>query len=390
MLLFWIMCAVLTVAVVLVLTRPLTTTRAGAGGDGGGASETEPALDIYRNQLKEIEADAARGLIDKADAEAARVEVARRMLAIAERREAGHKAGDATTAKPAERAFLAIAAGVPVIALAIYMSLGSPGLPSQPAAERQARLASADSDVRELVARVEARLRDAPGDGMGWDVIAPVYLRLERYREAVDAYARALAILGETPVRLGGYAEALVLQSNGIVTEPARRAYERLLVLQPGRPEARFGLALAKEQDGDLKAAFADYSAIIETAPPEAPWRGYVGERLQIVAERLGQPVPPHLLADKQPAPPGAEAIARLEPAEQQAAIRQMVEGLAVRLKGNGSDLDGWLRLIRAWSILGEAGKAEAALADARKALTGNAAAGAALDQLAKGLGLKS
>src|SRR5262249_30652947 len=143
--------------------------------------------------------------------------------------------------------------------------------------------------VEELVARVEARLRTNPGDGQGWDVIAPVYLRLERFRDAAEAFRRAIDLNGESPRRLSSLAESTVLANDGIVTGPARKADQRLLELEPGRMEARFGLALAKEQDGDFEEAEAAYRTLMEDAPEHAPWRQFITERLEAIAARRGE-----------------------------------------------------------------------------------------------------
>ena len=92
-------------------------------------------------------------------------------------------------------------------------------------------------------------------------MIAPVYLKLGRFRDAADAYANAARLKGETAALLAGLAEASILASDGVVTEEARTAYEKILKLEPERIEPRFWLALAKEQDGRLAEALADYQA---------------------------------------------------------------------------------------------------------------------------------
>src|SRR5690606_10076792 len=129
-------------------------------------------------------------------------------------------------------------------------------------------------------------LREHPEDGKGWDVIAPVYLRLQRFADAAHAFAEANRLEGESVRRLLGFAEATLLAENGIVTEPVRKAALRVLALEPGRIEVRVWLALAKEQDGDLAAAVAEYNDILGKAPQDAPWRSAVSERLAMVEKR--------------------------------------------------------------------------------------------------------
>lgn len=396
MLLFWVCASVLTAAVVLALTRPLVA----AARSGTRIAETGGAdanVAVYRDQLAEIDADKARGLVSEAEAEAARIEVARRLIASAGPAESTGRAHpnsdvEPPDSHPAERMFWAVAGSVPAVALGLYLTFGSPGLPGLPFAQRLATAPTAATGVDELIARVEARLRTNPTDGEGWDVIAPVYLRLERFHEAADAWRRALDLLGETPRRLSGYAESTVLANDGIVTEPARKAYERLLVLDPSRFDARFGIALAREQEGDIDTAEAMYHKLIEEAPVGAPWRQFVGERIDAIEARRGGGGKGQDDAQKGPRPGAAEtaAISGLPEDQRRQVILGMVESLAARLKANGRDADGWQRLIRSWSVLGDKAKAEAVLGEALKALAGDAKAQAEMEAFARSIGLKS
>ena len=222
------------------------------------------------------------------------------------------------------------------------------------------------------MAAVEARLAAKPDDGKGWAVIAPVYMRLERYADAAHAYAEALRLLGEDPLRRSAYGEALVAAAGGVVTGDAREAFDRALTEQPGQPQARFYVALAAEQDGKKADAARDYESLLADSPPDAAWRSMVTARL---AALKGGPAP-------------AEDAAI--PEAQRPMIEGMVNRLATRLASNGGSIDEWTRLIRAYAVLHEADKAKAALADAHKALTSDSNAVASLDALARDLGLDS
>src|SRR5918992_427737 len=217
--LFWFVCAVMTAAVVYAVGRPLLAPRAKTR-DPGSAD-----LEVYRDQLKEIETDRARGVLGAAEAEAARLEISRRLLACADAQQ--RPAAVAAVPGAVKIVIAAVSAGVPLAALALYLAFGSPGLPDQPNAGRE-RLALEKASVAQLVARVEARLRERPEDGKGWDVIAPMYLAQERYQDAAQAFARAIRLLGESTKRLAGFAEATVLAHNGVVTEEARQAHQKI------------------------------------------------------------------------------------------------------------------------------------------------------------------
>ena len=334
-----------------------------------------------------IEDERTRGLVDNGEAAGARVEVARRLLASADRMDAQSPPPPLPESKRATVA-LATAAAIPLFTLALYLTHGSPGLPSFPATART-QMPIERAQISDLVAKVEARLREHPEDGDGWDVIAPVYYKLERFRDAANAYARAARLKGETVRRLAGLAESAVLAADGIVTEEARAAYERILALEPGRPEPRFWLALAKEQDGKLEPALSDYRALLSDAPADAPWRAAVESRIADVGRRIAGVDKP----DPRAPGPSAEDIAaaeKLSPQDRTKMIAGMVDGLAERLKRDGRDLAGWQRLINAYAVLGRSQDARTALAEARKNFPADAAAQAALAALAKTLGLDS
>jgi cytochrome c-type biogenesis protein CcmH len=320
---------------------------------------------FYKAQLEEIRRDVERGLLPQGEAESARAEAARRLIAAA--------SGPAQAPPPAPRTRLAAAAliaiGLPAIAFLLYAHLGQPMLPDEPLASRKVA-PQTNSDIGAAVAAVEARLAAKPDDGKGWAVIAPVYMRLERYADAAHAYAEALRILGEDPLRRAAYGEALVAAAGGVVTDEARQTFDRALTDQPGQPQARYYLALATEQEGKKADAIRDYQALLADSPPDAPWRSVVNGRLAALSGA--------------PAPADAAAI----PEAQRPMIEGMVSKLATRLASNGGSIDEWSRLIRAYTVLHEADKAKAALASAHKALATDVNAVASLDALAHDLGL--
>ena len=387
--LLWVILACLTAIVLLVLLRPLA---------GAGAADRAPeAFDaaVYRDQLSEIASDRARGLIGEQEAEAARIEIARRLLAADSKAHAPDRAK--SDGPRARAAMIGVALALPLLALGLYLIYGSPRLPDQPLT---ARLQDPESDqnLEALVARVEARLRERPEEGEGWDVIAPVYMGWRRYSDAAQAYAQAVRLLGESAKRLSGQGQALVLANNGVVSEDAHHALERAVELDPTLIEPRILLAIAKEQYGQFQAAIEDWRALLDKAPKDAPWREMVEKKIATDEAHLaGRPVseaetPPQAGAQSQNGP-GASDIAaaqNMSPAERQAMVERMVQGLAARLDQDGSDLPGWLKLVRAYSVLDRKDDALKALQRAKSQFGGNTQAIEQLDRLAAELGLKS
>ena len=379
--LLWLILACLTAIVLLVLLRPLA--RESDGDATEAASSAREAFDaaVYRDQLAEIDADRARGLIGETEAETARIEIARRLLATDGKARASAGARGAGTASRA--ALIGVTGLLPLLALGFYLSYGSPELADQPLAVRLKDPAN-EQNIAALVARVEAQLREHPEDGEGWDVIAPVYLGWRRYGDAANAYEQAIRLLGPSPTRLSGLGQALVLKNDGVVTEEARSALERALALDQRLLEPRILLSIAKEQDGKFAEAIEGWRALLQKADTNAPWRQMVEQRIALAeAKRDGKALP-------QPSEQDVAAAEAMSPAERQTMIEGMVQGLAARLETQGDDLPGWLKLVRAYSVLDRKDEAAKALTRAKSQFTGNDAAIRELDALAAELGLKS
>lgn len=384
--LLWIVFAILAVTVTGALLRPLQRDR----GDGVVAADAD--LAIYRDQLSEIESDKERGLINETEALSARAEVGRRILARAEKIEGEGRAGVSATRGASPSLIKAVAIAVPVLSLVLYLAVGSPHLSGQPFATREAPV-SEGAPINELVAKVEARLKAEPNDGRGWEVIGPVYMRLGRTADAANAFAQAMRINGESEDLLIAFAEASLLAGNGIVNDGVRRAAERLLAINSTRLEPHLWMALGKEQDGDLKGAIVAYRALLErpAVAGDKHWRGAVESRIAMVESRMsGQPLPAAPAPDARDAPPeaNAAAVAELPPEQQAKFVESMVAKLAERLKANGKDLEGWQKLVRAYSVLGRKDEAKAALGEAKTQFKGDAAAETTLADLAQSLGL--
>jgi len=248
------------------------------------------------------------------------------------------------------------------VALAIYLPLGSPRLGDFPLSAR-ARSPDAGQPLENLVAQVEQHLEKNPGDGRGWTVLAPVLAQLGRYDDAVRAYRNSITYNGESAERRADLGEAMTAAAGGVVTAEAKQEFERALARDAGEVKASYFLGLAAEQDGRNADAAAIWRAMLAKGPADAPWRPLVEAALT----RVGAPRAP-ALSDSTIA-----AAKDMSETDRTAMIRSMVERLATRLKQNGDDVDGWLRLVRAYLVMGDREKAKDALIDARQAVANDA-----------------
>src|SRR5215471_389736 len=374
----WFGLALMTAAAVWAVLWPLA--RRGSGLRGGSD------VAVYRDQLAEIERDRASGLIAENEATGAQVEVSRRLIAAADAQAPAPT--DAVSATWRRRAVAVVALILlPLGAAALYVALGSPSLPDQPLAARLAG-ARGNPSIDTLITQVEDHLTRHPEDGRGWEVIAPVYLRLGRFEEAVKARRNAVKLNGATAERQSALGEALVFAANGVVTAEAKAAFERAIALDANGVQARYFLGLAAEQDGDRTQAAAAWRALIAAAPPDALWLDLLRRALARV-DRAGAAGGSSGGASSGPSDEQAAASSQLAPEQRQAMIQGMVERLSERLHRDGADVEGWLRLVRSYMVLGQPDKARAAVVDARRALAGDAIKLRRLDDLLKGLGLE-
>ena len=354
----WLILAAMTAAALVAVIWPLAR-QAGAARSGSDVA-------VYRDQLAEIERDRAAGLVGKTEAEAARVEISRRLLAASDAAAAPSSvnAGSATRRRAVAAASLL---ALPVVAGGLYFALGSPELASgQPVPQRS--VAADAQSIEGLVTQAEARLASNPEDGRGWEILAPVYMRLGRYADSVAAWRNALRLLGDSAEREANLGESLTAEANDVVTADAKAAFTRALTLDKSNVSARYYLGLAAEQDGQRDKAANIWRDLIAEAPAGTPWVVDVRNALARVegASTAAATTPTA-------APVGAKVAEADSPSDQQAQIRGMVDRLAARLKQDGSDLNGWVQLVRSYKVLGEPEKALAAAATARQTLAGDA-----------------
>jgi cytochrome c-type biogenesis protein CcmH len=400
----WLIFGLMTLAAVWAVCWPLARRRKYV------RSGTD--VEVYRDQLDEIGRDETAGLIGSAEAEAARVEVSRRLIAAAENAKSASTAPAPGTAGSYRWATLMAAVVVlPLGASLIDLSLGSPNF--VPVAMNAARDDSAlPAGIEKTVAEVEAYLKSNPANGRGWEVLAPVYIRLGRFDDAVEARRKALELLGPTTTRLDDLGEAIVMASNGVVTPEAKSLFERASAGDTDDAMSEYYLGLSAKQAGRRDEALKRWTALVSKAREGAPWLPLVKSALARIDEKGPTFIAPPSSAAASPpgpgaagptgpnapavatAPPGPDAsqvaaAAQMPPAERNEMIEGMVARLAQRMAENGSDVDGWLRLIRAYSVLGEREKALGAAANARAALAGNSDNLRRIGELAKELGLE-
>lgn len=404
--LFWGITGVLTLVVVATLARALMR---------GGEDARPPAaydLAVYRDQLKEVERDFERGVVSAADAERARTEVSRRILAadaVQKRHEIAAKSGRGAP----------VVAGVTAVVLlvgafAIYSELGAPGYgdlalsdriesarvlraerPSQESAEASLPASPAvevSPDYVALVEQLRRAVQTRPDDLQGFALLSQAEARLGNFAAAHAAKATVLKLKGEaaTATDFSEYGDLMILGAGGYVSPEAEAALEQSLALDPGDGPSRYYFGLMMAQTGRPDTALRIWDQLLREGPPNAPWITPISAQIDDMAERAGVDYArPSIGTGRGPTAADIDAAGDMSPAERMEMIQGMVEGLSERLASEGGPAQEWAQLISALGVLGEFDRSRAIFENAKQVFEGNPSAMDILNNVADRVGLQ-
>jgi cytochrome c-type biogenesis protein CcmH len=411
----WMILTIMTALAAVAVAAPFLRQQSGA------ASADAKDLDVYRDQLKEIEREEKAGLIRPAESEEARKEIARRLLA------AEQMAKGKAAAKPAaDRTYAAIgvAGAVAIGSTILYANMGWPDLPSQSPGQRMAvtapqegmgnaeggqddaqapAMATGNSGgqmpgkqplgtVDEMIERVAKRLEANPNNPEGWRMLGWAYFSQDKFSEAASAYAKAIEQNPGLGVLKTARGEALVRMADGKVTDDSLALFNEAIKQDAKDARAKFFLGLKKEQSGDKTAALDDWITILNDAAPDESWAADLRKRIDSLASELkvdissrvkaappvaaaqggilgslqgqggGTQAPMAAAGDKGPSAEDVKKAQDMAPQDRMAMIRTMVDSLQSRLEKSPRDADGWIKLMRSRKVLGDADAAKAAL----------------------------
>lgn len=326
MIAFWIAAAVLSAAAAALMLRMGVRAAVGPAED--------PAVALLRRQISEIDELAERGLLADSERNAARAEAGRRLLSAADHQDVQGEGG--------RRVALVVAALTPVVALAIYLAVGHSGWADQPYARRLAEWRAGDPaqlDPPRMAAVLRMIAAERPRDPEPLKNLALAELASDNPSGAVEALRKALTVSPDRADLWSALGEVFVMQAGGEVDGDARAAFGEALRIDPRSPTARYFLARGDIQAGRVAEGLAVWKTLLAELPAGD------GRAQALKAEIAG--------------------VGR-KPADMDGAIRGMVDGLAARLAAQPDDPDGWVRLVRAYGVMGETEKRNAALARAR------------------------
>ncbi|GAA0630465.1 c-type cytochrome biogenesis protein CcmI [Thalassospira tepidiphila] len=375
--------------------------------DGSPENELSRDLAVYRDQLSEIDRDIERGVLSAEQADAARTEVQRRILA-ADQRIKKQQPTDTIEQTSANKPVRAIAAGFIVLFIAggfgLYLDLGNPTMPDRPITSRTdeinaVRMAqTADEDRQSVLNRavsdLSQRLLENPDDLRAWELLGASLMALGRPEEAQTAFLETVKRSGRDGDYLAMYAESLIRSNNGQINTTARGVLREAEKTDSTDPRIQFYLGLADAQEGNVGAAVDRWIALANEAPGDAPWLPMVVGRINEAALAQGIDIEGRLnLAENTSPGPSQEDIAaaqEMTPEEQQQMIKSMVNGLAERLEAEPNNPDGWARLMQAYMVLGREDDAKAAFEKASTVFADQPELIARFDSLAQEIGISA
>ena len=387
--LFWVIAGMLTLAVGGLLLTAILRVR------DTDADEVSYDVQVYRDQLNEVERDLARGVVTQDEAERVRVEVSRRLL------EADKAAGDGVVSGQAPVASSSLGAVLIALVLVVgsgglYARYGAPGFPDLPLkqrladadAAREARPSQTEMEARinqpftpapgtdpqflELMDRLRAAIAENPDELQGQMLLARNESLLRNFKAAHLAQARVIDLKGPLSEAddYATWADLMILATNGFVSPEAEEALNRALRLDPRNGPSRYYLGQMYAQSGRADLAYRIWRPLLEESRPEAPWVQPILAQIEQVAEMAGVRYTPPQPATALPGPSAEDmqAASDMSPEERTEMIRGMVNGLSERLNSEGGSPEEWARLINALGVLGETDRASEAFAQAKVA----------------------
>ena len=347
-------------------------------------------VQLYKDQLREIELEAERGGRDAEETAQAKLEVSRRILraGAAEKSKSTKSAPRLAT----RMAALAIAGALLPGALALHSHIGQPGMPGLPLAQRLADAAEsranrpsqseaesliqtqhppvdADAEYLALAERLRSAVDQSPNDIEGLQLLARHEANLNNFAAAANAKLKAINLMQQraTADDHAEYAELLVLNVSGYISPEAEAAIFRALEIDPEQPIALYYAGAMFAQTGRPDQAFHIWRSMLENAPRDEPW----------VLELFAGLLPAALPSDDLPGPTreDVEAASNLTDQERDAMVAAMVDGLEERLMSDGGAPEEWARLVRALGVLQQKERADVVYEQAKTAFSGDSAA---------------
>lgn len=364
-------------------------------------------MQVYRDQLAEVEKDLARGVLAPAEAERARIEISRRMLEADRQDRAGKGLGARAGAAPrgvTVAAFVLVAL-VLLGAIGAYLTLGIAGYPDQPlsariasaeelyrsrptqeeaerrAAETRPALPAPDPKFSELMAKLREAVTQRPNDPVGLELLARNEMALGNYTAGWQAQRRLVALKGDAANAsdLAQLGEDMVVAAGGLVTKQAEDVFASALQKDPRDGLSLYYIGLMMAQNGRGDRAFQLWDGLLRNTPADTPWQEPIRQNIRQLAWVAGEEN--YQLPGSGPTAEDMQAAADMTPEQRMEMVRGMVDRLNDRLAAEGGPVADWAKLISSLRMLGDVDRANAIATEARGKFAADPAAVKMIDQ---------
>ena len=408
---FWIVTSFMALAVCLLIAMVLL--RARKLGEPAAAYD----LKVYRQQLRELDKELARGVINQGDADRARTEISRRILA-ADSQLQDHQKGQAQPQKVT--AIVAALVSVLIIggSMGLYYQLGVHGYGDMPLSDRISQAQERSTD-RPSQAQAEAEAPPMPEQQVEASYLELVEKLRQTAGERVDD-AQGQALLVQHEANLGNFvaayqaklnyirimsgdieaedhaeaAELMIMAAGGYISLEAEEELRNALQRDKNHGPARYYWGMMLGQIGRPDMAFQIWSETLQAGPADAPWITGIQAQIDEMAYRAGvdyTPITPEAAPEETLTGPTAEEMSsaqEMNPEDRQEMIRGMVSNLAERLATEGGSAQEWARLIVALSVLKDDDRAKTVYAEAMENFADDASAVAFISSAAQQAGI--
>ena len=276
-------------------------------------SETCDAVNaaVYRDQLRELEADLRAGTLAPDQYEKAHLEIEARLIA-----DVGTGDAPAETPRGARGAALALGLAIPIFALAVYLSVGNPSAVLPQAAGGANPHGMTVAQFEAAVVRLAARMKDNPEDAEGWMMLGRSYAVLGRFGEASEAYAKAAARMPRDAQLLADYADALAMAQGRTLQGEPEKIILRALAIDPDNVKALLLAGTAAFNRSDPRAAIRHWERVLGLLPKESDMIQRVQASIAQARSLAGSPGGKAQVAKPAPAQGGSRVsgVVRLAP----------------------------------------------------------------------------
>lgn len=273
--------------------------------------QTPDALAALRQKLQQLKALHDEGTLSAEAYASAKAPLERELLDLVMAQAPGAVSAALPAARPSKRLLGGVSAAVLVLAVAGYAAVGSPGLPSAGAPGSAAPAeAAANMTEEQFIAAVDKlaeRMAQEPGNAEGWGLLARSYARLGRHADAVAAFAKAVAIVGDDPSLLVDYADALAMTQDRVLEGQPLALVDRALKADPNNGKALALAGTAAFNRKDYAAAVRQWERLAQVSPPDSPFLAQLQSSID-EARSLGGLPPGPRIAQAAPAATAAPA----------------------------------------------------------------------------------